>query len=325
MRKSNDMKFTKIQITEIYRQLYTIRVFETRCIKLYRVGLIRGYFHPYLGEEAITVGVCAALNKDDYITSTHRGHGHCIAKGATINRMAAELLGKETGYCKGMGGSMHIAEIETGNLGANGVVGAGIPIAVGAALSSMIKGENRVTVSFTSDGGTCNGTFSESLSVAAMWNLPLVIVIENNQYAVSTPIEYSARETDLYKRASGYGVVTSGVDGNDVWAVFEKTCEAVELCRKGLGPVVIEAKTYRHQGHHVNDPGTYMPKEKMDYYKEKDPVVIGRKYLRNYLNEVEIIKIEKDIDQEMEDAIVFAQNSKEMTIEDFQQNIQKYN
>ena len=319
------MKFTKDQITGIYKQLYTIRIFESRCIKLYRIGMIRGYFHPYLGEEAIAVGVCAALNPDDYITSTHRGHGHCIAKGATIDKMTAELLGKETGYCRGMGGSMHIAEVKTGNLGANGVVGAGIPIAVGAALSSKIKAEKKVTVSFTSDGGTCNGTFSESLSVAAMWNLPLIIVIENNQYAVSTPIEYSARETDLYKRASGYGVMTSGVDGNDVWAVYEKTLEAAELCRNGKGPVVIEAKTYRHQGHHVNDPGTYMPKDKLEFYMKKDPVLKGREYLSNFLGEDEIMKIEKDIEKEMEEAIEFAQESKEMTLEEFDLIIQKYN
>ncbi len=319
------MNFTKDQITRIYRQLYTIRIFESRCIKLYRNGMIRGYFHPYLGEEAIAVGVCAALNKDDYILSTHRGHGHCIAKGATIDRMTAELLGKETGYCRGMGGSMHIAEVATGNLGANGVVGAGIPIAAGAALSAKIKKDNKVAVAFSSDGATCNGTFAESLSVAAMWDLPLIIVIENNQYAVSMPIENSARKTDLYKRALGYGVVTSGVDGNDVWAVYERALEAVNICREGKGPVVIEAKTYRHQGHHVNDPGTYMPKEKMEYYLKKDPVTIGRKYLSKLISETGIAQIEKEIEQEMEDAVEFAQNSKEMSMEDFLQNIKKYN
>ena len=319
------MKFTKKQIIKIYRQLYTIRIFESRCIKLYRNGLIRGYFHPYLGEEAIAVGVCAALMNDDYVLSTHRGHGHCIAKGATIDRMTAELLGKETGYCKGLGGSMHIADIETGNLGANGVVGAGTPIAVGAALSSKIKKDGKVAVAFTSDGGTCNGTFGESLSIAAMWDLPLIIVIENNQYAVSTPIEDAARDTDLYKRALGYGVVTSGVDGNDVWKVYQKADEAVKLCREGKGPVVIEAKTYRHQGHHVNDPGAYMPQEKMEYYKKHDPVIIGKKYLVEFLSEDEILKIEKEIDQEMEDAIEFAHDSQEMTIEDFNRVIQQYN
>lgn len=319
------MEFTKEQITRIYRQLYTIRIFESRCIKLYRNGLIRGYFHPYLGEEAIAVGVCAVLNPDDYILSTHRGHGHCIAKGATINRMTAELFGKETGYCRGLGGSMHIAEVGTGNLGANGVVGAGIPIAVGAALSAKISKNNKVAVAFSSDGATCNGTFAESLSVAAMWDLPLIIVIENNQYAVSTPIESSARETDLYKRALGYGVVTSGVDGNDVRAVYEKAVEAVNLCREGKGPVVIEAKTYRHQGHHVNDPGTYMPKEKMDYYLKKDPVIIGRKYLGNFCSEEEMTGMEKEIEREMDEAVDFARNSKEMSVEEFYQNIEKYN
>jgi pyruvate dehydrogenase E1 component alpha subunit len=319
------MNFSREQITAIYRQLYTIRIFETRCIKLYRNGMIRGYFHPYLGEEAIAVGVCAALESDDYILSTHRGHGHCIAKGASVDRMTAELLGKNAGYCRGLGGSMHIADVESGNLGANGVVGAGIPIAVGAALASRIKNDNKVTVAFSSDGATCNGTFAESLSVAAMWDLPLIIVIENNQYAVSTPIESSARETDLYKRALGYGVVTSGVDGNDVRAVFEKAREAVSLCRDGKGPVVIEAKTYRHQGHHVNDPGTYMPKEKLEYYLKKDPVGTGRKYLGEYLNEDEIKALEGQIEKEMEEAVEFALAGEEMTPEEFFHNIQRYN
>ena len=287
--------------------------------------MIRGYFHPYLGEEAIAVGVCAALGSEDYILSTHRGHGHCIARGASVDRMTAELLGKKSGYCKGLGGSMHIADVESGNLGANGVVGAGIPIAVGAALGSKIRNDNRVAVAFSSDGATCNGTFAESLSVAAMWDLPLIIVIENNQYAVSTPIESSARETDLYKRALGYGVVTSGVDGNDVWAVYEKAREAVSLCRNGKGPVVIEAKTYRHQGHHVNDPGTYMPKEKLEYYLKKDPVATGRKYLGEYLNEDEIKSIEQQIEKEMEAAVEFALSADEMTPEEFFQNIQRYN
>jgi pyruvate dehydrogenase E1 component alpha subunit len=287
--------------------------------------MIRGYFHPYLGEEAIAVGVCAALESDDYILSTHRGHGHCIAKGASVDRMTAELLGKNAGYCRGLGGSMHIADVESGNLGANGVVGAGIPIAVGAALASRIKNDNKVTVAFSSDGATCNGTFAESLSVAAMWDLPLIIVIENNQYAVSTPIESSARETDLYKRALGYGVVTSGVDGNDVRAVFEKAREAVSLCRDGKGPVVIEAKTYRHQGHHVNDPGTYMPKEKLEYYLKKDPVGTGRKYLGEYLNEDEIKALEGQIEKEMEEAVEFALAGEEMTPEEFFHNIQRYN
>ena len=173
--------YSKEFLADLYRKLYTIRVFETRCIKLYRQGLIRGYYHPYLGEEAIAAGVCAALNEDDYIVSTHRGHGHCIAWGAELKRMIAELLGRETGYCGGRGGSMHIADVRTGNLGANGIVGGGIPMGVGAALGSSIRGDGKVTGIFFSDGAANNGIFPEAMNLAAIWDLPVILVLENNQ------------------------------------------------------------------------------------------------------------------------------------------------
>ncbi|MEM8914729.1 MAG: thiamine pyrophosphate-dependent dehydrogenase E1 component subunit alpha, partial [Pseudomonadota bacterium] len=203
------------ELERMFRTAYAIRVFETEGIKLYRQGLIRGYFHPYLGQEGIASGVCTALRQGDFIASTHRGHGHCIAWGADIKRMVAELLQKKTGYCKGYGGSMHIADISVGNLGANGIVGAGIPLGVGAALASQVKGSDSVTVTFTTDGATNNGTFLESLNLAAIWNLNFVLVIENNQYAVSTTIEESTRETELYKRGIGIGVESYRTDGND--------------------------------------------------------------------------------------------------------------
>jgi acetoin:2,6-dichlorophenolindophenol oxidoreductase subunit alpha len=308
----------------LYRTLYKIRHFETRCIKLYRQGLIRGYFHPYLGEEAIAVGVCAALGEKDYITSTHRGHGHCIARGAILDKMVAELLGKKTGYCKGLGGSMHIADFSAGNLGANGVVGAGIPLGTGAALGISLRDEKNVSVVFSSDGAANNGVFSEALNLAAAWNLPLLLVVENNQYAVSTPVGQATRETDIFKRGIGLGVESFSVDGNDVLEVYEKAKESVDKCRNGGGPVLIEAVTFRHGGHHVNDPGLYLPKEQLEYYKAKDPVDVGRNYLieQGRATDQEVKALEEDVEKEMERAVAFAVESPEMEVEEFLQMVE---
>lgn len=317
--------YSKEFLEGLYRTLYTIRVFETECIKLYRQGLIIGYFHPYLGEEAIATGVCAALRQDDYIVSTHRGHGHCIARGGELKKMVAEVLGREAGYCRGRGGSMHIADVGIGNIGANGVVGGGIPIGVGAGLGIHIRGGDQVVVIFFSDGACNNGVFAESLNLAAIWDLPVVFLLENNQYAVSSPIEEMSRIPDLYKRAEGYGVPAYPVDGNDVLAVYEKTKEAIEACLKGKGPVMIEAKTYRYGGHHVNDPGLYMPRERLEYYKSKDPVDIGRKYLleETKCTEQETAAIEQQVQQAMEEAIEFAKNSPEPSVEKFLEEVEK--
>jgi pyruvate dehydrogenase E1 component alpha subunit len=311
-------------LEELYRKLYTIRVFETECIKLYRQGLIIGYFHPYLGEEAIATGACAALREDDYIVSTHRGHGHCIARGGQLNKMVAEVLGRETGYCKGRGGSMHIADIATGNIGANGIVGGGIPIGVGVAMGVRVRGSNQVTIIFFSDGACNNGVFAESLNLAAIFNLPVVFMLENNQYAVSSPVEEMSRVPDMYKRGKGYGVEAHQVDGNDVLAVYEKTCEAVDTCRLGKGPVLLEAKTYRHSGHHVNDPGAYMPKERLEYYRARDPIKIARSNLIEHARckERDIDNIEQQINQQMEKAIEFAKDSAQPSVEAFLEEIE---
>lgn len=312
-------------LSGLYRQLYTIRVFESQCVKLYRSGLIRGYFHPYLGEEAIAVGACAALDDKDYIVSTHRGHGHCIARGAAIDRMVAELLGKVTGYCKGRGGSMHIADVSAGNLGANGIVGGGMAMGVGAALGARMRGENRVVIIFSSDGAAQSGIFAESMNLAAIWDLPVIILVENNQYAVSTKIEESSRSPDLYVRGQGYSVESHQVDGNDVLAVYEITRKAVETCRGGKGPVLLEAKTYRHGGHHVNDPGQYMPQDKLEHYKGPyDPITIGRKHLLKTASEKEVKAIEAAVEKEMEQAIAFAQASPEPSVEEFLQEVEAY-
>jgi pyruvate dehydrogenase E1 component alpha subunit len=313
-------------LEKLFRTAYAIRVFETEGIKLYRQGLIRGYFHPYLGQEGIATGVCTALKQGDYFASTHRGHGHCIAFGADIKRMVAELLQKETGYCKGYGGSMHIADISVGNLGANGIVGAGTPLGVGAALASQIRGSDAVTVTFTTDGATNNGTFLESLNLAAIWNLNFILVIENNQYAVSTRIEESTRETDLFKRGTAIGVESHLVDGNDPLAVYELTAEAARKCRAGQGPILIEARTYRHMGHHVNDPGKYMPEDKLAYYKERDPVDRARAYFVELggAESAEVDAIEAEIKAEFEDAVEFSKASGEVSVEEFTRFVANY-
>jgi pyruvate dehydrogenase E1 component alpha subunit len=304
--------------------MYTIRHFEQRCVQLYRQGLIRGYFHPYLGEEAIATGVCAALRDNDYIASTHRGHGHCIAKGVDLKKMVAELFGKEDGYCRGLGGSMHIADPAKFNLGANAIVGANVPHAVGAALSIKMKKSDQVSVAFSSDGASNNGVFFEALNLAGVWSLPFILIIENNQYAVSTPIEQSTREVDLYKRGIALGIESKSVDGNDVLTVYEQTRKAVAKCRKGKGPVVIEAKTYRHGGHHVNDPGKYLPKDKLNHYLSIDPLTTGKKYCleRGDISENEINDIESAVTAQMEEAVAFAQQSPEMSADTLRQMVE---
>lgn len=313
-------------LEKIFRTAYKIRVFETEGIKLYRQGLIRGYFHPYLGQEGIATGVCAALRDGDYIASTHRGHGHCIAWGADIKRMVAELLQKETGYCRGYGGSMHIADIARGNLGANGIVGAGTPLGVGAALANQIRGSDAVTVTFTTDGASNNGTFLESLNLAAIWNLSFILVIENNQYAVSTPIEEATREADLYKRGLSIGVESHQVDGNDPLAVYHLTHDAVEKCRAGKGPILIEAKTFRHLGHHVNDPGKYLPEDRLAYYKARDPIDRARAALieMSGADAAEIAAIEAEIAAEFDAAVGFAKESREITAAEFSEFVAQY-
>lgn len=313
-------------LKKIYKTAKTIRVFESEGIKLYRQGLIRGYFHPYLGQEAIATGACSALKEGDYIASTHRGHGHCIAQGAEIKRMVAELLQKKTGYCQGYGGSMHIADISKGNLGANGIVGAGTPLGVGAALANQVRGSDAVTVTFTSDGASNNGTFLEGLNLAAIWNLNFILVIENNQYAVSTTIEESTREPELFKRGQALGVPSRRVDGNDPLEVYDAIEECAKLCREGKGPFLIEAVTFRHTGHHVNDPGAYMPEEKKKYYAERDPVERARQYLLDMsdVSEEEIAEMDAEIEREFAEAVEFAQNSDEVTVEEFKAFVETY-
>jgi TPP-dependent pyruvate/acetoin dehydrogenase alpha subunit len=305
-------------LKRMYDLAFTIRRFELAAVEQYRLGNIRGYLHPYLGEEAIAVGAIVALETDDYIVSTHRGHGHALAKGHDASLMMAELFGKETGYCRGRGGSMHVANLAQANLGANGIVGGGLPIAVGAAMGLRLKGASNVVLSFFGDGAAGNGVFHESLNLAAVYALPVVFVLENNHYAVSTPVEFSSPVVDLSLRAAGYAMPGVTVDGNDAVCVYEATVKAVARARSGGGPSLIECKTYRHGGHHVNDPGQYMPRETLDHWKARDPVLLLKKrLLATGISASEIEALESDVEERIEASIRFALASPEPSVEDF--------
>jgi len=305
----------------MYRNVYAIRQFELKCKDLYREGFIRGYIHPYLGEEAIAAGACAAIRPDDYIVSTHRGHGHCISKGADLKRMMAEIMGKATGYCKGRGGSMHIFSKEDNNLGANGIVGAGIPIATGAAMGIKVKKEQRVVVGFFSDGAANQGVFGESLNFAATFNLPVIFMLENNHYAVSTPVECSFGNCDLACKGPAYGMPGVCVEGNDAVKVYQATKSAVERALNGEGPTLIEAKTYRHGGHHVNDPGLYMDQEVLAAWRAKDPLDILKKKIKD---KKKLKTVEDDVEQELYEAVEFAKNSPEPSVAEFLASIPNF-
>lgn len=324
--KINDNLPSREILEKLFKTSYKIRNFESEGIKLYRQGLVRGYFHPYLGQEGIATGACAALEEGDYIASTHRGHGHCIAQGAQVDGMVAELLQKETGYCKGYGGSMHIADISKNNLGANGIVGASTPLGVGAAMAAQVRGSDAVTIAFSTDGASNNGTFLESLNLAAIWNLNFILIVENNQYAVSTTLAEATRETELYKRGEAIGVESHRIDGNDSLLVYETVSDAVKKCRAGLGPIMIEAVTFRHSGHHVNDPGKYMPEDKLKYYKDRDPVDRARDNLikMGKATKKEVAAIEAEIEAEFEAAVVAAKAAGEVSVEEFKEFIAEY-
>lgn len=238
------------QLLDMYRKMVTIRQFEEKVRDLFAAGKIPGFVHLYIGEEAIAVGVAAALRKDDYVTSTHRGHGHCIACGADVRRMMAELFGKHNGYCKGKGGSMHMFDITLGILGANGIVAAGCPLAAGAGLTAKLRKTDQAVAGFFGDGATNHGTLHESLNLSAVWKLPVIWVCENNLYAEATPIWATVNIPDIAQMAHSYNMPSKIVDGNDVLAVYEAARTAAERARKGEGPTFIECKTYRHRGHY---------------------------------------------------------------------------
>jgi TPP-dependent pyruvate/acetoin dehydrogenase alpha subunit len=256
-----------------------IRSFEERVLKDYLGRRIPGFTHLYIGEEACAAGVCAALGPDDYITSTHRGHGHAIAKGLELGPMMAELYGKATGTCRGRGGSMHIADFRVGMLGANGIVGGGFGIAVGAALSSVRRGDGRVAVCFFGDGGINKGTFHEAMNFAGVAHLPVVFVCENNKYAQYTASERLTAVTDLSSRAAAYGMPGVAVDGNDVLAVFDASRTAVGRARAGDGPSLLVLDTYRYQGHSVGDPEVYRSRDEVAKQRRRDPILRFERWL----------------------------------------------
>ena len=303
MKKEN----AKEMAGQFYAVMYRARRFEEEVFEFYKRGLMPGLAHLYLGEEAIATGACAALSESDYIGSTHRGHGHLVARGADIKRMMAEILGKATGYSKGKGGSMHIMAMDKGILGANGIVGGGIPITLGAAYSSKLQKNGKVAISFFGDSASNEGTFHESLNMAAAWDMPIVFIIENNLYGISVDIRKVTKEHQLSKRAVGYGIPGSTIDGNDVFAVYEEVKKAVDRARKGQGPTLIECLTYRWQGHHVGDPAVYRAEKEVAAWRAKDP--LARLEAQKLLSEKEIANIRAKVDAEIAEACTFAEES----------------
>ena len=310
----NVKNYSKKQLMSFYETMFKTRRFEEETFEFYKKGMMAGLAHLYMGEEAVAAGVCAALKEDDYIGSTHRGHGHLVARGADLNRMMAEILGKETGYSHGKGGSMHIMAMDKGILGANGIVGGEIPIATGAAYTIKYKGTDQVAVSFMGDSATNEGTFHESLKMAAAWDLPCIYIIENNLYGISVDIRDVTNTPDLAVRAKAYDIPGVVVDGMDVTAVYEAAVKAVKRAREGKGPTLIECKTYRWQGHHVGDPATYRKRrsetEKEDWMA-RCPVATLRKEMieSGKAKEAEIEKLESQIEEQIQEAVQFAADS----------------
>jgi pyruvate dehydrogenase E1 component alpha subunit len=304
----------KQKLLQMYRNMLRIRRFEERLAEESARGNIPGLLHLYVGEEAVAVGACSTLRKEDYITSTHRGHGHCIAKGGDLRKMMAELFAKETGYCKGRGGSMHIAAPEIGIVGCSAIAGAGIPIAAGVGLSSKLRGTDQVCVSFFGDGASNTGAFHEGMNLASLWELPVVYVLENNLYAISTPAVRSSKLKNISDRAAAYGMRSAVADGMDVLSVYEAVSEAVERARKGHGPTLVECKTYRFRGHHEGDPKkgeTYRTREEMDEWEKRDPITrLGDRIIRDRkATQADLDAINQETMKEIEDAVAFAKES----------------
>ena len=313
------MKLSRDKLTDMYYRMWLIRYFDESAMEQYRRDRIRGTTHAYIGEEAVAVGACAALNRDDYITSTHRGHGHCLAKGGDPKLMMAELLGKATGYCRGKGGSMHIADLDLGILGANGIVGGGIGIATGAAYSADLRGSGQVAVCFFGDGASNQGVLMEAANMAALWKLPVIYLCEENKYAEFSPsLPFIAVER-IEQKAQGFGLPGVTVDGNDVLGVYEAVRQAAERARRGNGPTLLVAQTYRIEGHTVGDPLTYRPKGEAEVWKspERDPISRFGRYLASEMDvsEEELAALRQKAEVEIEEAVAFAVNSPDPEIE----------
>ena len=306
------MNLSKDKLIQMLRKMLEIRHFEEAIHYVYTQGWMPGLAHLYIGQEAIAVGVCENLEKDDLITSTHRGHGHLIAKGGNLKKMMAEVMGKETGYCKGKGGSMHIADPELGIIGANGIVAGSIPIATGLGLASKIKSDGKVIVCFFGEGAANQGAFHEGMNMGSLWNLPIVYVCENNLYGISVHQSRAQKIKDVAVRASAYDIPGEVVDGNNILTVYRAAKIAVERAREGSGPTLIECKTYRWGGHHVGDPGTaYRPREEVDMWKDKCPIKRFKSFIAkdSVLSEPEIKRIDEEVKREVDEAVTFAKES----------------
>jgi acetoin:2,6-dichlorophenolindophenol oxidoreductase subunit alpha len=316
-------QYSAEQLKQVLYKMYLIRRFEEGAEECYTRGLIHGTMHLSIGQEASAMGICMPLAEDDQITSTHRGHGHCIAKGAEVKRMFAEFFGKTTGYCKGRGGSMHIADVAKGNLGANGIVAGGIPIAVGAGLSSKMMKTGKVVVSFFGDGANNEGAFHEALNMAAIWKLPVIFVCENNGYGMSTSTARSTAVKNIAERAAAYSMPGVIVNGNIFSEVAEASHQAVARARAGEGPTLIESKTYRHRGHSKSDRNRYRTKEEIeDWMSNRDPITLFEGELREFgfIDDKGIEDIRDAVAREIADGIEFAKASPSPDIE----NIQDY-
>jgi len=301
----------KTRLVELFASMCLIRAFEERVATLYRAAEIPGFIHTSLGQEAVAVGVCGSLREDDWIATTHRGHGHCLAKGADVDGAMAELFGKATGLCKGKGGSMHIADPRRGILGANAIVGASLPLATGAALSSRLLGRDQVAVAFFGEGAVNQGAFHESLNLAAIWELPVLFVCENNGYAEFTDSRMMSRRESVSSLGPAYGIRSAAVDGNDVEAVLAAAQDAVDACRAGDGPALLEAETYRWQGHYEGDPQTYKPAEEVEAWLARDPLVLARTRIesQNLLSSEELDAVGSDAQARIARAEEFARSS----------------
>lgn len=299
------------ELLRIYRTMLKIRMFEERVAREFRKGDIPGFVHSYIGAEAVSTGICMHLNDDDYISSTHRGHGHCIAKGCTFKDMLAELYGRETGLCKGRGGSMHIADFARGMLGANAIVGGGIALAAGGALAIQTRGEKGVAVTFFGDGACNQGILHETMNLASIWKLPLIFVCENNDWAESTPVSYSTSVTNISARASAYGFPGLTVDAADAIAVYQAAKEAVIRARNEQGPTLIEAKIGRMIGHYLGDPEGYRSKELKEEAKSKDPIPPFESMLiqNEILGKEDLLKTRQEIEKKLDDAVNYAKIS----------------
>ena len=304
-------------IKEMYQKLYLIRIFEERVIDLITNRMIWGTVHTCIGQEAVAVGVCTALRKDDYITSTHRGHGHCIAKGADIRLMMAELMGKSEGYCKGKGGSMHICDFDGGNLGANAIVGGGIPIATGAALGAKMQGTDHISVSFFGEAAANLGIFHESINMATIWKLPVIYVCENNLYSISVPISEAMVVPNIADRAPAYGIPGHIVDGNDVLAVYSLIREVAQRVRRGEGPEMVECKTYRQKQHSAGVPWETRSKDEIQSWVARDPLTHCREViLRDKIfSEEEITIVEHEAKKELESAVHYAERCEDPSLD----------